>query len=782
MFTQPFARSATAATGINHQINFQGKLVNPNGTNVTDGTYSIVFSIYNVSTGGTALWTETQSVGVSNGIFQVNLGSVTALPGSIDFNTDSIYLGIKVGSDAEMTPRIQFTAVPQAFNAEKLGGLDKTGFIQNQTASQQSASFNISGSGQLGGTLGVVGAITSNGIVQGTQLQSSVATGTAPLIVSSTTLVSNFNADLLDGQQGTYYQNASNINAGTLADARLSSNVVLVNSTQTITGIKTFSNTSYFTGSSVQIQSSGGLAVTNSAEVDGSLTLGGSSSSIYVAGSGSLYNGNKYDAIDLMSNGNAYFGGSLHIYDNANNNWDGYGSASNAVDILSSGVMYSAGNAYIGGAVYLGTQTGNTNTSLHIWGLSADNSGTGNAVDLQSNGSIWGAGSLNMNGGITSGGAGSIANGLTVGNALSVGNGITLGTNNATSATLNSANNVDLIVQGGGGGQNITIHGGNIILQNGSSAGLTSGNGNYPVCINNSGQLRQATSVCPTGSSIAYKTNVQNMGDALSILGQLRPVSFDYKDSVSYTAENGGKFDYGLIAEEVNNVVPTAVSHDEDGTIVGLDYSAFVPFLIKGVQEQQAQINNLSSAVHSLQGAVTTASLQVTGDASVLGTLHAGNLAVSGNGSFGGSLSVGGDLTVSGSVSTQDITINGHVITAGTAPTTSVSNVFASGAITAVVTGNDTSGTITITTGSGQLYGDPSYPATADLADGLDAVNVAFDTPFGSTPRVLLSAGNAAAGKLGIATDGESSSGFSINLSQLPKAGQTYKFTYWAVK
>jgi len=122
--------TAHAATGIFHQINFQGKLVNTNGTNVTDGSYSIVFSIYTVASGGSNIWTETQSVTVTNGIFQVNLGSVTTLPGSVDFNTDNIFLGMKVGADAEMTPRIQFTAVPQAFNSEKLGGLLSSAFAQ----------------------------------------------------------------------------------------------------------------------------------------------------------------------------------------------------------------------------------------------------------------------------------------------------------------------------------------------------------------------------------------------------------------------------------------------------------------------------------------------------------------------------------------------------------------------------------------------------------------------------------------------------------------------------
>ena len=54
-------------------------------------------------------------------------------------------------------------------------------------------------------------------------LKSTVATGAAPLEVTSTTAVTNLNADLLDGQHGSYYQNAGSLNAGTLPDARLPS-------------------------------------------------------------------------------------------------------------------------------------------------------------------------------------------------------------------------------------------------------------------------------------------------------------------------------------------------------------------------------------------------------------------------------------------------------------------------------------------------------------------------------------------------------------------------------
>lgn len=47
------------------------------------------------------------------------------------------------------------------------------------------------------------------------------ATGTAPFSVSSTTLVANLNADLFEGQEGSFYRDADNLNAGTVDPARV---------------------------------------------------------------------------------------------------------------------------------------------------------------------------------------------------------------------------------------------------------------------------------------------------------------------------------------------------------------------------------------------------------------------------------------------------------------------------------------------------------------------------------------------------------------------------------
>ena len=52
------------------------------------------------------------------------------------------------------------------------------------------------------------------------QVISSVATGTAPFVVASSTQVANLNASLFSGQDSNFYRNAANMNAGTLPIAR----------------------------------------------------------------------------------------------------------------------------------------------------------------------------------------------------------------------------------------------------------------------------------------------------------------------------------------------------------------------------------------------------------------------------------------------------------------------------------------------------------------------------------------------------------------------------------
>lgn len=95
-------------------INYQGVLLATNGQPVTDGNYDITFRIYDET--NTVNWTEVQNqVGVKGGLFQVTLGTVSPL--SMPF--DKPYsLGLQIGSDAELQPRIPLTSVAYSIRAE----------------------------------------------------------------------------------------------------------------------------------------------------------------------------------------------------------------------------------------------------------------------------------------------------------------------------------------------------------------------------------------------------------------------------------------------------------------------------------------------------------------------------------------------------------------------------------------------------------------------------------------------------------------------------------------
>lgn len=91
-------------------INFQGILRDGSGNPVTDGSYSVTFTIYDAPSGGTAYWAETTSVITASGLFTVLLGSANPVPDSV-FHDTLRYLGIQVGADPEMTPRQQLSSV-----------------------------------------------------------------------------------------------------------------------------------------------------------------------------------------------------------------------------------------------------------------------------------------------------------------------------------------------------------------------------------------------------------------------------------------------------------------------------------------------------------------------------------------------------------------------------------------------------------------------------------------------------------------------------------------------
>ncbi|NQT26267.1 tail fiber domain-containing protein [candidate division KSB1 bacterium] len=118
--------------GIPQLINYQGVLLDSEGDPITDDQ-SIEFLMYNVETEGTALWSETQEVTVTDGLFNVLLGSVTPIPHEV-FDSTDVYLALKVESDEEMEPRKRLVSVGYAFrayNSDNLNGKDNSAFVQS---------------------------------------------------------------------------------------------------------------------------------------------------------------------------------------------------------------------------------------------------------------------------------------------------------------------------------------------------------------------------------------------------------------------------------------------------------------------------------------------------------------------------------------------------------------------------------------------------------------------------------------------------------------------------
>ncbi len=111
------ARLGISAATSTTTIPLQVRLASSGGT-PTNGLKTMTFKLYTVSSGGSALWSETWTAGnavrVTDGVASVLLGSQTALPQSIVANNSTLYLGITVDVEAEMQPRVQLGSSPIA--------------------------------------------------------------------------------------------------------------------------------------------------------------------------------------------------------------------------------------------------------------------------------------------------------------------------------------------------------------------------------------------------------------------------------------------------------------------------------------------------------------------------------------------------------------------------------------------------------------------------------------------------------------------------------------------
>lgn len=141
------AAEVEAGAAVSSVVPIQGRLTDASG-NPLDGSYSVTARLYAVGTGGTALCEDTDTVNADNGLFNMKMSFCSAS----DIDGKSLYLGIKVGSDPEMTPRQAIYPVPYAWTVKPgaiIKGADSylfvpgTAFIKNN--SNDSTRWSVSG-------------------------------------------------------------------------------------------------------------------------------------------------------------------------------------------------------------------------------------------------------------------------------------------------------------------------------------------------------------------------------------------------------------------------------------------------------------------------------------------------------------------------------------------------------------------------------------------------------------------------------------------------------------
>ncbi len=142
----------------------------------------------------------------------------------------------------------------------------------------------------------------------------------------------------------------------------------------------------------------------------------------------------------------------------------------------------------------------------------------------------------------------------------------------------------------------------------------------------------------------------------------------------------------------------------------------------------------------------------------IQGTNNFQNINVAGN------ITVNGGLTVVGATNVGTITIGGHIITQGNAPQIQLLSASGQNA-SATITGNDTSGVVSITTGTQSVIAD-------------DIIKILFDKAYGGAPRIVLTPVGKDSAQAGGYVDQTQPDSFTIGIANVTANGKTYVFNY----
>ena len=92
-------------------------------------------------------------------------------------------------------------------------------------------------------------------------------------------------------------------------------------------------------------------------------------------------------------------------------------------------------------------------------------------------------------------------------------------------------------------------------------------------------------------SDLRLKTNIEDLVDAVNLIKQLDGKTYYWKDGAPVDSATPGRRVIGLIAQEVQRVLPELVQEDENG-ILSVSYTELIPILIEAFKQQLSEYQN----------------------------------------------------------------------------------------------------------------------------------------------------------------------------------------------
>ncbi|MEN8157711.1 MAG: tail fiber domain-containing protein [Bacteroidota bacterium] len=117
-------------------------------------------------------------------------------------------------------------------------------------------------------------------------------------------------------------------------------------------------------------------------------------------------------------------------------------------------------------------------------------------------------------------------------------------------------------------------------------------------------------------SDISLKENIIQLRNSMDILTQLRPVKYNFKPDPEDEIMQDTRLEYGLIAQEVEQIIPNIVSTREDG-LKTIAYRELIPLLIDAIQKQQLELDELKAQNSAIQKSATAITSLKTPDESL---------------------------------------------------------------------------------------------------------------------------------------------------------------------